>query len=657
MRFFTCGVLLLALTATGGNAQIDVCGKVALNTKVESRIVGGQAAAAGSWPWQARLQIPVSGGTALCGGSLINSQWILSAAHCFSSTSTSGVVVKLGETAINNSPNSVSRSVSRIIVHPDYNSNTQDNDISLLKLSSSVTFNDYISPVCLAAAGSDFPSGTTAWVTGFGTLTFGGAVPSTLQEVSVPIVSNTQCNASYGSITSNMICAGLTAGGKDSCQGDSGGPLVTEQSGRWIQAGIVSFGRDCALANFPGVYTRVSEYQTWINTQITSNQTGFVFNCNETGSCSGEPPFTNVTTTTSSTTTATPYEHQTTTRPPTTSPEAAVCGRAVLNSPVFDGAPVVTAGQWPWMASLQKNGRHVCGGTLVSLDSVLSNADCFSSSPVASDWTVVLGRLRQNGTNPFEVSLNVTNITLSNQTGSNVAVLKLSSRPPLTDYIQPICLDDGRTFPVGATCWAAGWSSGRGGEEEVLQQVRTSVVECTRPTSADSICATPFPLEEGDSGGPLMCQQDGSWFQAAVMSFVRRSLRRRRAAAVMELEKLSRFQDFLVQTVGPFLPPATSVPASPDTPTIHVPASTTTIHVPASPSTPTIHVPASTTTIHVPASPNTPTIHVPASTPTIHVPASPDTPPPGWHIHKRIFFYVRLVFRTLCSIISFEDQH
>ncbi|XP_036067226.1 tryptase gamma, partial [Oryzias melastigma] len=151
------------------DAQTDVCGKAALNTKAETRIVGGQAAAAGSWPWQARLTIR----GALCGGSLINSQWILSAAHCFSSTSTSNVVVYLGETSIDNSPNSVSKTVSQIIVHPNYNSQSQDNDVSLVKLSSSVTFNNYISPVCLAAAGSDFPGGTTAWVTGFGTLSSG----------------------------------------------------------------------------------------------------------------------------------------------------------------------------------------------------------------------------------------------------------------------------------------------------------------------------------------------------------------------------------------------------------------------------------------------------------------------------------------------------
>ncbi|KAK2863518.1 hypothetical protein Q5P01_003051 [Channa striata] len=102
--------------------------------------------------------------------------------------------------------------------------------------------------------------------------------------------------------------------------------------------------------------------------------------------------------------------------------DAVVCGQAPLNTRLLGGSSEVTDGEWPWMASLQKDGRHVCGGTLVDEDSVLSSADCVSSSSTASDWTVVLGRLKQNGSNPFEVTLNVTNITLSNQTGSHAAV-------------------------------------------------------------------------------------------------------------------------------------------------------------------------------------------------------------------------------------------
>ncbi|XP_037545123.1 trypsin-2-like [Nematolebias whitei] len=271
IQLFTCGVLLLALTAPGSDAQLDVCGSAPLNSK----IVGGQPAAAGAWPWQATLDIR----GALCGGSLINNQWVLSAAHCFSSTSTLSVNVYLGKERMQGlNPNQVVRTVSQIIKHPNYNVNTFDNDLALVKLSSTVTFTNYIMPVCLAAKGSDFPKGLDCWVVGFGTTS--SVISNTLQEVDIPIVSNSDCSKAYKptgiTITSNMICAGLTKGGKDSCQGDSGGPLVTINSTRWVQAGVVSFGIGCGEPKYPGVYAQVSKYQSWISSQVTGAQPGFV---------------------------------------------------------------------------------------------------------------------------------------------------------------------------------------------------------------------------------------------------------------------------------------------------------------------------------------------------------------------------------------------
>ncbi|XP_029996707.1 serine protease 33-like isoform X2 [Sphaeramia orbicularis] len=296
------GLSVIAFIISGGDAQLDVCGLAPLNTKT-SKIVGGEDATPGAWPWQVSL---TRSGTHFCGGSLINSQWVLTAAHCLPSSSTTSLVVYIGrDTQQSTNPNEVSRTVTQIINHPDYNSDTSENDMSLLRLSSAVDFTNYIRPVCLAASGSTFAGGTDVWITGWGDINSGVSLPfpERLQEVSVPIVSNTQCSADYQansiSITDNMLCAGLREGGKDSCQGDSGGPLVYKNSTKWVLGGVVSFGIGCALPNFPGVYARVSKYESWIKSQITSNQPGFVCvpnsdGCSNNGTGSGAPHLTAV---------------------------------------------------------------------------------------------------------------------------------------------------------------------------------------------------------------------------------------------------------------------------------------------------------------------------------------------------------------------------
>uniref|UniRef100_A0A672S0P5 Acrosin n=1 Tax=Sinocyclocheilus grahami TaxID=75366 RepID=A0A672S0P5_SINGR len=237
----------------GSLCQLDVCGQAPLNTK----IVGGQGAVVGSWPWQASLH-KITSGSNFCGGSLINKDWVF---------------------VCNSLLPEISRIVTRLINHPSCSTTTQNNDIALLQLSSSVTFTDYIKPVCLAAAGSVFGGGTKSWITGWGKLSFVDIqIPNILQEVQIPIVNNSVCNKAYGGIiTSNMLCAGLNEGGKDSCQGDSGGPMVNKNGSQWIQSGI-----------FPGVYTSVSQYQSWISTQISSDLPGFV-SFSSTESSSGSP--------------------------------------------------------------------------------------------------------------------------------------------------------------------------------------------------------------------------------------------------------------------------------------------------------------------------------------------------------------------------------
>ncbi|XP_047500058.1 trypsin-1-like [Penaeus chinensis] len=176
----------------------------------------------------------------------------------------------------NNGPTRIiKRSVDRIVIHPRYSSSTYDSDIALVHIADKVSFTNWpgIKPVCMPPSGSDY-AGMDATVTGWGTTSSGGTQPEVLQDVTVPIRTQSECQAAYGSqVTSNMICAGLPEGGKDSCQGDSGGPLtVQEGDGRHYLAGVVSWGSGCALPGRYGVYTDVPNYHTWIHNIATTGR-------------------------------------------------------------------------------------------------------------------------------------------------------------------------------------------------------------------------------------------------------------------------------------------------------------------------------------------------------------------------------------------------
>ncbi|XP_072508616.1 anionic trypsin-2-like [Notamacropus eugenii] len=234
---------------------------VAFSTDDDDKIIGGYTCEANSLPYQVSLNY---NGGHHCGGSLINDQWVLSAAHCYKSQ----LQVILGEHNIDVlEGNEQFIDAEKIIQHPNYHRSSPNNDIMLLKLKTPAVLNSHVATISLPK--SCAPVGTECLISGWGnTAIYGVDYPDVLQCLEVPILSDADCQSAYpGRITENMVCAGFLEGGKDSCQGDSGGPMVCNE----VLQGIVSWGYGCGLSDNPGVYTKVYNYVDWIEATIAAN--------------------------------------------------------------------------------------------------------------------------------------------------------------------------------------------------------------------------------------------------------------------------------------------------------------------------------------------------------------------------------------------------
>lgn len=155
--------------------------------------------------------------------------------------------------------------------HPNYNSRTVDNDIALLRLETPAPFSEYILPVCLPgrkmAERVLHQNGTLTVVTGWGKEDLNSTrFSSALNFIKIPLVDRKVCARQMShNISDNVLCAGILGQRMDACEGDSGGPMVTLYRDTWFLIGLVSWGEGCGRVDKLGIYTKVSNYNEWIN--------------------------------------------------------------------------------------------------------------------------------------------------------------------------------------------------------------------------------------------------------------------------------------------------------------------------------------------------------------------------------------------------------
>ncbi|XP_037273902.1 uncharacterized protein LOC119166686 isoform X1 [Rhipicephalus microplus] len=270
-------------------ASIAMCGArnaFGIHGRVKNLHYPESGADFAEFPWHVGIMKKLAPQESLyvCGGTLIASQWVATAAHCLKNLRPQDIKIRLGEWDVNREDEfyaHVEKQVAQVVVHPEFFPGNLNNDLALIRLDSPVDLNlPHIGAACLPGLRETF-EGHRCWVTGWGKDAFGqqGEYQHILKKVDVPVVSHDDCQqrlrrtrlGPYYQLHPGFVCAGGEPG-KDACTGDGGSPLVCEYNGLWKAVGLVSWGIGCGQAGVPGVYVNLAQYRDWIDSVITGLQ-------------------------------------------------------------------------------------------------------------------------------------------------------------------------------------------------------------------------------------------------------------------------------------------------------------------------------------------------------------------------------------------------
>ncbi|XP_039963994.1 transmembrane protease serine 9-like [Bactrocera tryoni] len=468
------------------------------------RITNGDYAWDGLVPYQAGLLISKNSGNYWCGGSLIGSNWILTAAHCTDEAHT--ITVYLGSVVRSNGNQYATTIHSQDIhQHPNYNSNTLDNDVTLVWIHS-VSFSGNIQAIRLPSF-NQYSNYEGQWATASGWGGTSGNNQDHLQYVSVQVISNSECASVYGSstVTDNTICVS-TNGGRSTCGGDSGGPLAVDNN--QVLIGVTSFvaAAGCT-AGLPSGFQRVSRHLDWIR-----GVTGI---------------FLVVLALLVAAASATPVYEKTAFIEDL--PESPVLGGRITNGDyAWDGLVPYQAG----LLISKNSGNYWCGGSLIGSNWILTAAHCTDE---AHTITVYLGSVVRSNGNQYATTIHSQDIhqhpNYNSNTLDNDVTLVWIHSVSFSGNIQAIRLPSFNQYSNYEGQWAtaSGWGGTSGNNQDHLQYVSVQVIsnsECasvygSSTVTDNTICVSTNGGRStcgGDSGGPLAV--DNNQVLIGVTSFV-----------------------------------------------------------------------------------------------------------------------------------------